>query len=231
MVKREVLIFFVLPKIHQLASYCSEYTFEKQSTQLSGRCCSSSKVYSSNVSINFRCCCRTPRWNFLEPLGADLVDRRFPHAQPGRRHPPYLLRGGRHPGGARQADRRWRPRARQGRSEDRRAWQACAVPAPQGFLRHPDRAGAGVTIRQAGPLGQGAAACRHRRDCSGACRGLIESIPAKVRSGFASGMLKSRELSISSQRDRYGFGTMRQNKSRSMSCEPVFTGHAPVSGA
>ena len=39
---------------------------------------------------------------------------------------------------------RRRPRARRRQPEDRRARQAGAVPASQGFLRHADRAGAGV---------------------------------------------------------------------------------------
>ncbi len=37
-----------------------------------------------------------------------------------------------------------RARAGRRRAEDRRAWQAGAVPASQGFQRHPDRAGAGL---------------------------------------------------------------------------------------
>ena len=40
--------------------------------------------------------------------------------------------------------RRGRPHPRRRQSPDRRARQAGAVPAPQGFLRHADRAGAGV---------------------------------------------------------------------------------------
>ena len=42
---------------------------------------------------------------------------------------------------------RGRPHPRRRQSEDRRAWQAGAVPAPQGFFRHAGRAGAGVMGR------------------------------------------------------------------------------------
>ena len=44
-----------------------------------------------------------------------------------------------------QLKRRRRARARRRRAEDRRARQAGAVPAPEGFLRHADRDRAGVT--------------------------------------------------------------------------------------
>ena len=48
-----------------------------------------------------------------------------------------------------------------GDAEDRRAWQAGAVPAPEGFLRHAGRAGAGMT--------------RVRRKSRMSCRGVDDN--------------------------------------------------------
>ena len=80
----------------------------------------------------------------LHPLGRGVADRQFPRAQSRRRHPSCLLRGRRHPGRPRPAQGRGRTYPRRRRAEDRRARQAGAVPASEGFLRHPDRAGTGV---------------------------------------------------------------------------------------
>src|ERR1700675_3013090 len=72
------------------------------------------------------------RIELLEPLGAESPVRGFLWKNP---------EGGMHPGGARPAAPRRRPRAGRRRAAPRRSRQAGAVPPPQGFLRHPDRAG------------------------------------------------------------------------------------------
>src|SRR5205814_8173034 len=75
---------------------------------------------------------------------AGVADREIPGAQSRRRHPSRLLRGRRYPRRPRPAQGRRRPCARRRHAQDRRPRQAGAVPAPQGLLRHPGRARAGL---------------------------------------------------------------------------------------
>ena len=95
--------------------------------------------------------CPTPRSSCWSRLG-EVADRGLPAAQPGGRHPPSLLRGGRHPRRARPAEGGRRARARRRRAKDRRPRQAGAVPAPQGFQRHAGRARAGLSASMSVPF-------------------------------------------------------------------------------
>ena len=87
----------------------------------------------------------------IEPPRRRLADRPLPRPQPGRRSAPRLLRGGRHPRGARPLRRRRRTGARRRRAPHRGARQAGAVPPSEGLLRDPhrDRAGLSASSRAA----------------------------------------------------------------------------------
>src|SRR6185437_16425033 len=79
-------------------------------------------------------------------LGQQFSHRQFPRPQSGRRRASSMLRGGRHLRCARPAPGARGAAGGRSRTQDRRPWQAGAVPAPKGFRRHLDRAGAGRTI-------------------------------------------------------------------------------------
>ena len=81
----------------------------------------------------------------LHPLGDNSPIKGFLERNPsgGIHHVCYEV--ARHLCRARPAEGGRRPRAGRRRAEDRRPRQAGAVPASQGFLRHLDRARAGVT--------------------------------------------------------------------------------------
>ena len=81
----------------------------------------------------------------LEPLGEGSPIASFLAAQPGWRHPSHLLRGGGHPDGARPAQGGGCARAGRRRAQDRRARQARAVPASEGFQRRARRTRAGLS--------------------------------------------------------------------------------------
>ena len=88
----------------------------------------------------------------IEPLGEDSPIAAFLERNPagGIHHLCYEVDDIRPRRAALAGDRR--ARARRRRAEDRRARQAGAVPSSQGFPRHADRAGAGVSAMGIGTL-------------------------------------------------------------------------------
>ena len=87
----------------------------------------------------------------LEPLGEDSPIAKFLERNPdgGMHHVCYEVDDIRAARDALKSGRRARPRRR--RAEDRRARQAGAVPASEGFFRHAGRTGAALTCRSRPP--------------------------------------------------------------------------------